>query len=50
MQRSGMWGQCVGKCRGNVVLRKCPERARDFSPTCSVAECGVIRTIPLKEF
>ncbi|OAV63359.1 hypothetical protein Barb4_05316 [Bacteroidales bacterium Barb4] len=21
--------------------RKCPERARDFSPTCSVAECGV---------
>ncbi|OAV70020.1 hypothetical protein Barb4_01544 [Bacteroidales bacterium Barb4] len=23
------------------MLRRCPEGARDFSPTCSEAECGV---------
>ncbi|OAV71913.1 hypothetical protein Barb4_00284 [Bacteroidales bacterium Barb4] len=23
------------------MLRKCPERAKDFSPTWSAAECGV---------
>ncbi|OAV70398.1 hypothetical protein Barb4_01383 [Bacteroidales bacterium Barb4] len=23
------------------MLRRCPERARDFSPTCSEAKCGV---------
>ncbi|OAV69031.1 hypothetical protein Barb6XT_00685 [Bacteroidales bacterium Barb6XT] len=23
------------------MLRRCPERAKDFSPTCSAAECGV---------
>ncbi|OAV72088.1 hypothetical protein Barb4_00198 [Bacteroidales bacterium Barb4] len=24
-----------------LILRRCPEGARDFSPTCSEAECGV---------
>ncbi|OAV67288.1 hypothetical protein Barb4_02525 [Bacteroidales bacterium Barb4] len=45
MQHSGMWGNAklmCGECRGNVALHKCPERAKDFSPTCS-KECGGMR-------
>ncbi|OAV70263.1 hypothetical protein Barb4_01475 [Bacteroidales bacterium Barb4] len=28
-------------CLFYALRRKCPERAKDFSPTCSAAECGV---------
>ncbi|OAV72117.1 hypothetical protein Barb4_00145 [Bacteroidales bacterium Barb4] len=30
-------------------IPRCPEGAKDFSPTCSVAECGVIRQVHINK-
>ncbi|OAV72107.1 hypothetical protein Barb4_00135 [Bacteroidales bacterium Barb4] len=34
----------------NDPVQGYPERIQDFSPTCSAAECGVIRTTQAREF
>ncbi|OAV72167.1 hypothetical protein Barb4_00100 [Bacteroidales bacterium Barb4] len=31
------------------MLRRCPERTKDFSPTCSKAECGVYGMVSARE-